>query len=124
MEDAMNELSMIFGGDLTTENFYVSLIAFLLLYVAGSALLQRWNRTTGRIPAIRRHVISGVGAAVVTMAVGFGLHSENVTMASVRVQSGATTTTSISPQELQRAIGKSLPAQDFEDQTVIFTNRD
>jgi hypothetical protein len=121
MEDEMNELSMIFDGDLTTENFYFSLIVFLLLYVAGFVLLQRWSRTFGT-SAIHRHVISGLGAALVTMGFGFALHSANVTMASVRGQSGATT--SISPQELHRAIGKSLPVQKFEDQTFVFTNQD
>ena len=121
-EDEMNALSVIFDSDLTTAILCFSSIAFLLLYVAGFTLLQRWSRTSGRISAIRRHVISSLGATVVAMGVGFGLHSANVTMASARGQPGATT--SISPQELHHSIGKLLPVQKFEDQTFLFPNRD
>jgi len=113
----MNEL--MFGGDLA-ENVYVSLILFLLLYLAGVILLRRWSRIFGT-PAIPRHVISGLGAALVTMGVGLGLHSANVTMASVRGQSGVTT--SIAPLELQRAIAVPLPVQQLEDQTLVFPSR-
>jgi hypothetical protein len=118
----MNELSAIFDNDLTTAIFCFSSIAFLLLYVAGFILLQRWSRTSGRISAIHRHVISGLGATLMAMGVGFGLHAANVAMASARGQPG--TTTSISPQELHHSIGKSLPVQKFEDQTFVFPNRD
>jgi hypothetical protein len=121
-EDEMNELSVIFDSDLTTAVFCFSSIAFLLLYVAGFILLQRWSRTSGRISAIHRHVISGLGATLVAMGMGFGLHAANVAMASARGQLGATT--SISLQELHRSIEKSLPVQKFEDQTFVFPNRD
>src|SRR6266436_9548097 len=118
----MNELSVIFDSDLITAIFCFSSIAFLLLYVAGFILLQRWSRTSGRISAIHRHVISGLGATLVAMGMGFGLHAANVAMASARAQLGATT--SISLQELHRSIRKSLPVQKFEDQTYVFPNRD
>jgi uncharacterized membrane protein (DUF485 family) len=119
----MNELFVIFGSDLTTEILCFSSIVFLLLYVASFVLLQRWSRTWGRTPAIHRHVISGLGAALTAMGVGFGLHSTNVTIASARGHSGATT--SISPQELHRSIGmKSLTVKRFEDQTFVFPNQD
>jgi hypothetical protein len=70
----MNELSVIFDSDLTTAIFCFSSIAFLLLYVAGFILLQRWTRMSGRISAIHRHIISGLGATLVAMGIGFGLH--------------------------------------------------
>jgi hypothetical protein len=118
----MNELSVIFDSDLTTAIFCFSSIAFLLLYVAGFILLQRWTRRSGRISAIHRHIISGLGATLVAMGMGFGLHAANVAMASARGQPEATT--SISPRELHHSIGKSLPVQKFEDQTFVFPNRD
>jgi hypothetical protein len=119
MEDEMNEFSEIFSGDLTVEILCVSSIVLLLLYGAGFDLLRRWKRTALRMPAVQRHVISGLGAALVAMAVGFGLHAANVTIASARTQSGAMN--SISPQELHRSVEmKSLPVQHFEDQTFVF----
>ena len=114
----MNEFSEIFGSDLTVEILCVSSILLLLLYGAGFGLLQRWEGAAGRTPAIR-HVISGLGAAVVAVAVGFGLHAANVTIASARAQSAAMN--SISPLELHRSVGtKALPVQHFDDQTFVF----
>jgi hypothetical protein len=119
MEDKMNEFSEMFSGDLTVEILGVSSIVLLLLYGVGFDLLQRWKRTAERMPATQRHVISGLGAALVAMAVGFGLHAANVTFAFARTQSGAMN--SISPQELHRSVEmKSLPVQHFEDQTFVF----
>jgi hypothetical protein len=119
MEDEMIEFSEIFGSDLTVEILCISTIVLLLLYGAGFTLLQKWKRTANWIPAVQRHVISGLGAALVAVAVGFGLHAANVTIASARTQSGAVN--SISPQELHRSVDmKSLPVQHFEDQTFVF----
>jgi hypothetical protein len=122
MEDGMNEFSEIFGSDLTVEILCVSSILLLLLYGVGVSLLQRWKTTAQWIPAIQRHGISALGAALVAMAVGFGLHAANVTIASARTQSGAVN--SISPQDLHRSVDmKSLPVQHFEDQTFVFPSR-
>jgi hypothetical protein len=122
MEDGMNEFSEIFGTDLTVEILGVSSILLLLLYGAGVSLLQRWKTTAQWIPAVQRHVISGLGAALVAVAVGLGLHAANVTIASARTQSG--TVNSISPQDLHRSVDmKSLPVQHFEDQTFVFPSR-
>jgi len=67
-------------------------------------------------------VISGLGAALAAVAVGFGLHAANVTIASARTQSG--TVHSISLRELHRSVDmKALPVQHFEDQTFIFPTR-
>jgi hypothetical protein len=119
MEDGMNQFSEIFGSDLTVEILCVSSILLLLLYGAGVSLLQRWKTTAQWIPSIQRHLISGLGAALVAMAVGFGLHTANVTIASARTQSGAMNP--ISPQDLHRSVEmKSLPVQHFEDQTFVF----
>ena len=116
----MSGLSTILGGDFA--DFCVSSIVFLLLYVTGFVSLQRWSSTSKRTPAIHRHLMSGLGATLVAMGVGFALHSAGVTMASVKGQSVATA--SISPLELHRSIGKSLPVQNVEDQAFVFTNRD
>jgi hypothetical protein len=97
----MDEL-LIFSSDPTARIFCFSSIVFLLLYGAGFAFLQRWSRTAGRTLAIHRHAISSLGAALLAMAVGFGLYTVNVTMASARGRSAMTS--SISPQELNRSI--------------------
>jgi hypothetical protein len=84
--------------------------------------LQRWKTTAQWIPAIQRHVISGLGATLVAVVVGFGLHAANFTIASARAQSG--TVNSISLQELHRSVDmKALPVQHFEDQTFVFSSR-
>jgi hypothetical protein len=118
----MDEFSVIFESDLTAAIFCVSSAVFLLLYATGLILLQRWSRTSGRTSAIRRHIMSSLGAALAALGFGFGLHAANITLASATGQSGPTT--SISPRELHRFIGmKSLPVQKFEDQAVVFPNR-
>jgi hypothetical protein len=119
MEDGMNEFSEMFSSDLTVEILCFSSILLLLLYAISVVLLQRWKRTAARKLAIRRHVICGLGAALVAMTVGFSLHAANVTIASARAQPGAMN--SISPQELHRSVGmKALPVQYFDDQTFVF----
>ncbi len=119
----MDEFSVIFGSDLTAAIFCLSSTIFLLLYAAGFVLSRRWKRAAGRASLIRRYVISGLGAALAAMGVGFGLHSANVTMTSATQQTG--TAISVSPRELSLSGGtKSLPVQKFEDQTFVFSNRD
>jgi hypothetical protein len=70
----------------------------------------------------RRHVISGLGAALRAVGVGFELHSaENVTMTFATRQPAS----SISPLELHRFIRtKPLRVQEFEDQPFVFSIRD
>ncbi len=115
----MNGWPEIFRGDRTVEIVCLSSILLLLLYGSGVTVLQRWRRTAGRTPAIRQHVICGVGAALVAAAFGFGLHATNVAIASAATPLG--TINSISPHELHRAVDpKGLPAQHFEDQTFVF----
>jgi hypothetical protein len=64
-------------------------------------------------------VISGLGAALAAVAVGFGLHAANVSIASARVQFGGVH--SISLQDLHRSVDmKSLQVEHFEDQTFVF----
>jgi hypothetical protein len=119
----MEELSEIFGSDLTTAVFCLSSTVFLLLYAAGFFLSRTWNSAAGRASLIRRSVISGLGAALVAMAVAFGLHSASVTMTSATQQTEIAI--SVSPQELSRSgATKSLPVQKFEDFTFVFSNRD
>jgi hypothetical protein len=66
---------------------------------------------------MRRHIVSGLGAALAAMGFGFWLHSANVMAASAKAQAGAP----ISPQELHRSIDmKSLPDEKFEDRTFVF----
>jgi hypothetical protein len=117
----MNRFSGILGTDLTTTIFFFSSMAFLLLYVAGFIVLRKWGRIAERTSAVHRHFISGCGAALVAIALGFGLHTLNVSMASAGGRSGAT----ISPQQLHRSMEmKALPVQEIDDQTFVFPKRD
>jgi hypothetical protein len=91
--------------------------------LAGFVLFQKWSRISRPTPVIHRHIISGLSAALAAMGVGFWLHSANVMTAAAEAQ--IRVPTSISPQELHQSIKmKSLPAQTFEDHTVVFPNRD
>jgi hypothetical protein len=122
-EDEMDALSAIFENDLTAAIFCFSSAVFLLLYAASFILSRRWKGAARLSAVIRRYVISGLGAALAAMGVGFGLHSADLTMTSATGQSGPAA--SISPPELHRFIGtKSLRVQEFEDQTFVFSNRD
>jgi len=112
----MNALSVLFGGD-PASAICVGSLVFLLLYLAGFAVFQKWNRISGRMPVFRRHLIPGLGAALAAAGVGFWLHSTDVTRASAEGQAP----TSISPQEVHDSVkAKSLPVQTFEDHTLVF----
>jgi hypothetical protein len=119
----MSRFPEILSTDLTTTIFFFSSMTFLLLYVAGFIVLRKWRRIAERTSTVHRHFISGFGAALAAMAVGFGLHAANVTIASARGQAAATH--AISPQELHRSIEmKSLPVQMIDDQTFVFPKHD
>src|SRR3984893_656328 len=121
-ENEMNILSAIFGSDPAAEICVGSLV-FLVIYLVGFVLFQRWSRISRPTPVIHRHIISGLSAALAALGVGSWLHSANVTTASAEGQ--IRVPTSISPQELHQSIKmKSLPAQTFEDHTLVFPNHD
>ena len=116
----MDELSVIFASDLTTAVFCLSSTVFLLLYAVGLVVSLKWNRAARPASLIRRYVISGLGVALGALGVEFGLHAANVTAAQL-----TKTAISISPRELTLSRGtKSLPVQNFEDYTFVFSNRD
>ena len=113
----MNSLSALFGGD-PASAICVGSLVFLLLYLAGFVVFQRWNRISGRMPVFHRHLIPGLGAALTATGVGFWLHSAEVATASAEGQ-----IPSISLQEIHDSVkAKSLPAQTFEDQSLVFPN--
>jgi len=92
-------------------------IVFLLIYLAGFFLFQRWSRLSGQMPVFHRHFIPGLGAALAATAVGFWLHSADVTTASAEGQAPA----SVSTQELHQSIKmKPLPVQTLEDHSLVF----
>jgi hypothetical protein len=123
-EDEMNDLSATFSNNPATAILCFSSTVFLLIYLTGFILLQRWSRLSGpTTPVIHRHIISGLGAALAAMGFGFWLYAAHVATASAEGQTGATT--SMSAQELHQSVKiKSLPVQRFEDQTMVFPNRD
>jgi len=92
-------------------------IVFLLIYLAGFVLFQRWSRLSRRMPVFHRHLIPGLGAALAAAAVGFWLHSADVTTASAEGQAPA----SVSTQELHQSIRmKPVPVHTFEDHSLVF----
>src|SRR5215831_15530581 len=119
-EDDMTILSTMFGSD-SAAAIGVGSIVFLLIYFGGFILFQTSSRIRARTPVFDRHLIPGLGAALAASWVGFWLHAANVATASAEGQGP----TSISPQELHRAIRmESLPVQTFEDQTMVFPHRE
>ena len=117
----MNNLSALFSSDPTMDMLCFSSIVFLLIYLAGFVLFQSWSRISAPTPVIHRHIISGLSAALAAMGVGIWLHSADVATASAKEQAGAL----ISPHELHHSDKmKSMPVQTFEDQTVVFPNRE
>jgi hypothetical protein len=111
----MNVVSALFGDSAST--ICVGSLVFLLLYVTGFVVLQRWNGISGRMPVFHRHLIPGLGAALAATAVGFWFHSTDVTKASAEGQAPTT----ISPLQVHDSIkAKSLPVQRFEDHTLVF----
>ena len=109
----MIEFSEFFRGGFATEIICLSSVVFLLAY-AGFVLLERWKSP------LRRHVVSAIGATLAAMVVGLVIYAANATIASARGKAGTADT--ISPLELHRSIGsKSLPVQQFEDQTFVFS---
>jgi len=115
----MNILSAIFGGGAAAA-ICIGLLVFLLVYLAGFVLFQRWSLR--RVPISHRHLIPGLGAALAATGVGFWLHAADVATASAEAQTGRTS--SMSPHELLGSTKmKALPVQILEDQTLVFPNR-
>jgi hypothetical protein len=109
----MFQFSATFLGDLNVEIFCLSAVVFLLAY-AGFVLLERWKSP------MHRHVVSAIGAALAAIVVGLVVYTAKATFASARGHAG--TADLISPLELHRSISsKSLPVQQIEDQTFVFS---
>jgi hypothetical protein len=102
-----------FSTDLPVGIFCLSSLTFLSLYAAAFVFMQKWGLAT----RLYRHLISGAGAALAAVAVGFMLHATGVTTAS------ATGETSLSPLELHGAVGtKQLRPIEIDDRTFVFPN--
>ncbi len=115
----MDILSATFGNDAAAE-IRVGTLVFLLMYLAGFVLFQKWRRISTPTPVVHRHIISGLSAALAAMAVAFWLHVANVATASAKVQTGA----AVAPQELHGSVkAQSMPVLRFEDQSVIYPGR-
>jgi hypothetical protein len=114
----MNILSATFGS--TAAEICVGALVFLLMYLAGFVLFQKWSRISVPTPVVHRHIISGLSAALAAVGVVFWLHAANGATASAKAQPGS----AVAPQDLRGSDeAKSLPVQRFEDQSVIFPGR-
>jgi hypothetical protein len=115
----MNVMSATFGSDAAAE-IWVGAFVFLLMYLTGFVLFQKWRRISMPTPVVHRHIISGLSAALAAMGVVFWLHAANGATASAKGQTGA----AVAPQELRGSVEtKSMPVLRFEDQSVIYPGR-
>jgi hypothetical protein len=115
----MGILSAMFGGGAAAE-IWAGVLVFLLMYLAGFVLFQKWRRISMPTPVVHRHIISGLSAALAALGVVFWLYAANGATASAKGQTGAT----VAPQELHgSATTGSMPVLRFEDQSVIYPGR-
>jgi hypothetical protein len=118
-EGKMDILSATFGGGAAVE-IWVGAVVFLLMYLTGFVLFQKWRRISMPTPVVHRHIISGLSAALAAMAVAFWLHAANSATASAKEQAGS----AIAPQDLRSPVEtKLMPVLRFEDQSVIYPGR-
>jgi hypothetical protein len=98
----------------------VGTLVFLLIYLAGFVLFQKWSRISVPTPVVHRHIISGLSAALAALGVVFWLYAANGATASAKGQTGA----AVAPQELHGSVeARSMPILRFEDQSVIYPGR-
>jgi cytochrome b subunit of formate dehydrogenase len=112
----MGILSATFGSDAAAE-IWVGVLVFLLMYLTGFVLFQKWQRISMPTPVVHRHIISGLSAALAAIGVVFWLYAANGATASAKAQTGA----AVAPQELRGSVEtRTLPVLRFEDQSVIY----
>ena len=115
----MDILSATFGSA-TAAEICAGALVFLSMYLAGFVLFQRWSRISTPTPVVHRHVISGLSAALAALGVVFWLYAANNATASAKAHTGSV----VAPQDLQGPVRtESMPAQRFEDQSVIYPGR-
>jgi hypothetical protein len=115
----MGIMSATFGSGAAAE-IWVGALVFLLMYLAGFVLFQKWSRISVPTPVVHRHIISGLSAALAAVGVAFWLYAANGATASAKGQTGA----AVTPQELRGSVEtKSMPVLRFEDQSVIYPGR-
>jgi cytochrome b subunit of formate dehydrogenase len=116
----MGILSATFGSDAAAE-IWVGALVFLLMYLTGFVLFQKWPRISMPTPVVHRHIISGLSAALAAVGVVFWLYAANGATASAK---GAQNGSAIAPQEPHgAAMTGSMPVLRFEDQSVIYPGR-
>jgi hypothetical protein len=89
-------------------------LVFLLSYLAGFVLFQKWPRIAAPTPVVHRHIISGLSAALVAVVAGFWLHAAGAT--AVAKEQGQASVVVV-------ALPASLPDQVIEDYSVIYPGR-
>ena len=115
----MNIMSATFGSDAAAE-IWVGAFVFLLMYLTGFVLFQKWRRISKPTPVVHRHIISGLSAALAAMGVVFWLYAANGATASAKGQTGS----AVAPQELLGSVEtRMMPVLRFEDQSVIYPGR-
>jgi hypothetical protein len=115
----MDILSATFGSAGAAETC-VGALVFLLIYLAGFVLFQKWSRISIPTPVVHRHIISALSAALAAMGVVFWLYAANGATASAKGQTGA----AVAPQEFHGSVKTgAMPVLRFEDQSVIYPGR-
>jgi hypothetical protein len=87
-------------------------LVFLLGYLVGFVLFQKWPRIATPTPVVHRHIISGLSAALVAVIVGFGLHAADGATAAAKEQGQG--------GPVVVALQAPLPVQVMEDYSVIY----
>ena len=90
-------------------------LVFLLGYLVGVVLFQKWPRIAMPTPVVHRHIISGLSAALAAVVVGFGLHAADGATAAAKEQGHGGVVV---------ALQAPLPVQVMEDYSVIYPGRD
>jgi anti-sigma factor RsiW len=95
-------------------------LVFLLGYLVGFVLFQKWPRIATPTPVAHRHIISGLSAALVAVIVGFGLHAADGATAAAKEQGQGQG----QGGPVVVALQAPLPVQVMEDYSVIYPGRD
>jgi hypothetical protein len=96
----MDDFSIIFSYRPAQEVFIIASIAFMLAYLAGFLLVHQCSRAAWRRPIVR-HGIPALGAALVAIGYGMGLHWATIAAASA-AHPGVPA--SVSPEHIHRTI--------------------
>src|SRR5262245_48180582 len=112
----MEDLIGLFEGRMAADAFVIG-SALVLLCTAGFVVWQEWRDRPVR--TLQHHITIGLGVMLASAAIWLALHS---VVADAQAVAGAQSTrTTVSPPPVD---GTTLPTQQFEDKTFVFTKEE